>query len=114
MCRWCTRSEIADRMTAGLTPTRRDFLAYAASFSLAAATAPKAHADAGADVIFRNGPIYTMAMTGGAKVDALAIAGGKILAVGGADEVNRLAGSATRFIDLQGRALLPGCHRTRH
>lgn len=109
MCRWCTRSEMADRLTAGLTPTRRDFLAYAASFTLAAAAGSTARADAAAaDVIFRNGPIYPMREAGGAKVEALAIGGGRILGLGSADEVNRLAGPSTRIVDLAGRALLPG------
>lgn len=108
MCRWCTRSEMADRLTGGLTPSRRAFLAYAASFPLAAAAASAARAEAVADVIFRNGPIYPMATAGGAKVEALAIGGGKILAPGDAEEVKRLAGPATRIVDLQGRALLPG------
>lgn len=108
MCRWCTRSEIADRLTAGLTPSRRAFLAYAASFPLAAAAASAARAETAADVIFRNGPIYPMAAADGAKVEAVAIAGGRIIALGDTEDVNRLAGPATRIVDLEGRTLLPG------
>ena len=71
MCRWCVRSEMADRLTAGIAPTRREFLAYAASFALAAGSASTARADSPAEVIFRNGPIYPMAETGGARIEAL-------------------------------------------
>ena len=46
------------------------FLAYAASFSLAAATGSTLRAETAADVIFRNGPIYPMARAGDAKVEA--------------------------------------------
>ena len=108
MCRWCVRSEMADRLTAGLAPTRREFLAYAASFALAAASTPLAHARGTAEVIFQNGSIYPLAQPGGAKVEALAISGGKILAAGMAAEVNALSGAATRIVDLKGRTLLPG------
>ena len=41
MCRWCVRSEMADRLTAGVAPTRRAFLAYAASFALVAGRPPR-------------------------------------------------------------------------
>lgn len=108
MCRWCVRSEITDRLTAGMAPTRREFLAYAASFALAAGSISTARADSAAEVIFRNGPIYPMAQAGGATIEALAIDGGRILAAGKANEVSALAGSSTRIVDLNGRTLHPG------
>ena len=42
------------------------------------------------------------------RAEAVAIAGGKILAVGSADEVGVLTGAGTRVIDAGGRTLLPG------
>lgn len=108
MCRWCVRSELADRLTAGLAPTRREFLAYAASFAVAASTISTARADDPAAVIFRNGAIYPMAKAGGNKVEALAIGGGRILAAGNASDVMALASTSTRIVDLNGRTLLPG------
>jgi len=42
------------------------------------------------------------------RAEAIAEAGGKILAVGSRDEVMKLRGPATQVIDLQGRTLLPG------
>jgi predicted amidohydrolase YtcJ len=107
MCRWCVSSQIADRLTAGLSPSRRQFMAYAASFAVAAGTGFSARAAGAADVIFHKGPIYPMT-AGGGRVEALAIGGGRILAVGPAADVMGLAGPATRIVDLAGRTLLPG------
>jgi predicted amidohydrolase YtcJ len=107
MCRWCVRSRLADRLTAGFVPSRRQFMAYAASGVAAAGTGLRAQAAGGAEVIFHKGPIYPMA-AGPARVEALAIGGGHILALGAAAEVMGLAGPATRIVDLGGRTLLPG------
>ena len=43
-----------------------------------------------------------------ARAEAVAIAGGKILAVGTLDEVKRRAGSRAQKVDLEGRTLMPG------
>lgn len=118
MCHWCSRSAIVDSLTAGLSGNRRRFLAYAGSIAagaLVAGCGVESRRDAGgtadpagpADVIFRGGPIYPMT-PGHPRAEALAIRGGAIQAVGGSPEVMAHAGSATRLIDLQGRALLPG------
>ena len=107
MCLWCGSSRMADRLTAGFAPSRRQFVASAAAAAVAAGSGFSAHAADGAEIIFRNGPIYPMAARRG-RVEALAIGAGHILAVGAAAEVMRLAGSATRIVDLQGRTLLPG------
>ena len=42
------------------------------------------------------------------RAEAVALAGGRILAVGSAAEVEALAGPAARVIDAGGRTLLPG------
>lgn len=112
MCHWCGKSLIADRLTSGVSRTassRREFLAYAASLGAAVAAFDArdvANASAGADVIFRNGTVIPMSAQG--RAEALAIGGGKILAVGTAEQVSSVAGSATKIVDLQGRTLLPG------
>ncbi|WP_458685562.1 amidohydrolase [Nocardia tengchongensis] len=59
-----------------------------------------------ADIIFTGGPIVTVA--GAApEVEALAVAGGRISAVGTESEVLAHRGPGTTMVDLRGRALLP-------
>ncbi len=60
-----------------------------------------------ADRIWSGGPILTM-NDAAMRAEAIAEAGGKILAVGSRHEVMKLRGPATQVIDLQGRTLLPG------
>ena len=67
-----------------------------------------------ADLILQNGVVHT----GSASrqlASAVAVAGGRIVAVGGNREIDAQRGPATREIDLQGGMLLPGffdahCH----
>ena len=65
-----------------------------------------------AALIFRNGPVHTMARSapGTAAPDptAVAVRGGRIVLVGGEDEVGELVGPGTEVVDLAGRALLSG------
>ncbi|MBN9433062.1 MAG: amidohydrolase [Bosea sp.] len=108
MCRWCARSAVADHLTAGLSANRREFLAYAASIAAIGATGlPALAAGGSADTIFRNGPVYPMTSPG-AKAAAVAVASGRIIAVGSEAEVMAHRGSATEIVDLAGRSLLPG------
>jgi predicted amidohydrolase YtcJ len=60
----------------------------------------------GASVAFVNGNVWSAAPSGGGS--ALAIADGRILAVGSDDEVRAMADSRTEVVDLKGRMLLPG------
>ena len=70
-----------------------------------------------ADVIFTNGNIYpggyfstpgdAFTATDCPRASAIAIAGGKIIAIGG-DEVLSHRGSKTQVIDLQGKFVMPG------
>ena len=95
------------------TASRRDFLKYAGSASafvassadlnLAQAQSPNGTAE----VIFRGGPILTMS-EGLPRVDALAIRGERILAIGSVQEVETRRGPDTRIVNLDGRTLLPG------
>ena len=59
------------------------------------------------DLILHRGLVTTLDRSNPAA-NAVAISGGKFLAVGRDDEVMRLAGSQTEIIDLQGRRVLPG------
>jgi predicted amidohydrolase YtcJ len=64
-----------------------------------------------ADIIFINGTVITMAAPmpqPETSVQAIAIRGGKILAVGANEEILELQGPTTRRIDLEGRVLMPG------
>lgn len=60
-----------------------------------------------ADIIFTNGKIFTSDTTQ-LYVQALAIKGNRILAVGTNAAINKLAKSNTRKIDLEGRTVVPG------
>ncbi len=71
-------------------------------------TAPAARR---ADVVFVGGPIVTMAPDPGdapGSVEALALEGGRIAALGDTDDVLALRDRHTEIVDLAGRALLPG------
>jgi predicted amidohydrolase YtcJ len=60
-----------------------------------------------AERIFHGGPILTME-AGVPRVEALAVAQGRILAVGSEAEVMATRSDGTEVVDLAGRALLPG------
>ena len=60
------------------------------------------------DTIFYNGSILTMDSR--PRAEALAVRGGRILALGKVEEVLALAGRDTERINLAGRCLLPGFH----
>ena len=69
-----------------------------------------------AEVIFTGGQVHTVNATN-EIVEAVAVGGGRILAVGRNADVRALAGSGTREVALRGRSLLPGfidahCHLT--
>jgi predicted amidohydrolase YtcJ len=68
------------------------------SMTLAAASAP--------DIILFNGKIFTS--DGKQFVEALAIQGDRIEAVGDSELIHKLAGSSTKQIDLGGRTVIPG------
>lgn len=107
MCTWCSKSALSDHLTSGFTPSRRQFMAFAATATATAGTIFSAEAATSADTIFHNGAIYTMA-SGTAKAEALAISAGKIMAVGTRADMMALAGPSTKIIDLKGRVVLPG------
>jgi predicted amidohydrolase YtcJ len=59
-----------------------------------------------ADLVLRNGVVYTVASP--ATAEAVAISGQKIAAVGTSQALKSLVGPKTRVIDLHGRAVVPG------
>ncbi|MFM8702540.1 MAG: amidohydrolase [Planctomycetia bacterium] len=87
-------------MTRPLAPA----LALACSLLLAAARMAPA---APADRIIRGGPIVTV-NPAQPTAEAVAIAGGKIVAVGSEADVMQHKGAATEVVDLGGRTLVPG------
>jgi len=58
-------------------------------------------------VIFENGNIHTMAADR-PRAAALAVRGGRLLAIGSAAEVRRLGGEDAEVVDLHGATVLPG------
>jgi predicted amidohydrolase YtcJ len=60
-----------------------------------------------ADTVLVNGKILTVDSQSPVR-EAIAIRGGRILAVGTTADIRKLAGPSTRSIDLQGRTVIPG------
>ena len=96
-------------------PTRRAFLAYSAAVATLSigGSVPVWAGDEGADLILRGGTIRPL--PGAPVASALAVKGGRILAVGDESALASLKTNATRIVDLGGRTLLPGlidphCH----
>ncbi len=59
-----------------------------------------------ANLVLLNGTIVTMDAAG-STVQALAVGGDRVIAVGGNTDVEPLRGNNTRTIDLKGRVVLP-------
>jgi len=99
----------------GLQPTSptttAGFLAIPMSTPEAVEPTPRATvgpaASEPADVIFHNGTVLTMEVEY-PEVQAIAIRGDNVIAVGSDEGVLSLAGSKTQLVDLAGRTLLPG------
>ena len=85
--------------------SRRTFLGSVAASALLAPSF--AHAAEEAEIIYSGGPIITVD-DANPRAEAVAVKGGRILAVGKADDVMKLKGANTRMVDLGGRAMLPG------
>jgi len=80
---------------------RRAFLLAAILFSGAATAADTA------DTLYWNGPIYT-ADDANPKVEAVAVAKGRILFAGARKDAEKLKGPETKVVDLKGAAMYPG------
>ncbi len=70
-------------------------------------SAPEAQAPAPADLVLVNGKVITVNPRD-AIAEAVAINGGRIVAVGTSAEIRARAGAATQVVDLGGRAVTPG------
>jgi predicted amidohydrolase YtcJ len=64
-------------------------------------------ADGPADLVFTGGGVYTVDAAR-RRAQAVAVRGGRIVAVGTDADVRELVGPATEIVDLRGRLLLPG------
>ncbi|WP_205881092.1 hypothetical protein [Leucobacter insecticola] len=60
-----------------------------------------------ADLVLRGGSVLVLDPTG-SRAQAVAVAAGRIVAVGSAEEISPWIGEATRVIELAGRAVIPG------
>src|SRR5687767_10310844 len=74
------------------------------------------HGRAPAEIIFTGGQVHTVNAQNDI-VEAVAVGGGRILAVGSNADIRALVGPGTRDVALRGRSLLPGfidahCHLT--
>ena len=85
--------------------SRRHFLSGVAAAALFAPAASFAAEEA--DIIYAGGPIITID-DANPRAEAVAVKGGRILAVGKADEVMKLKGANTQMVDLAGRTMIPG------
>ncbi len=120
MCRGCfnqlfLRDEFYSGGIAGLLgkaagmPTRRAFMACSiasASALTGVGASPVFAADQGADLILRGGTIRPL--PGAPVVSAIAVKGGKVLAVDDESALSGLKTGETKVVDLDGRTLLPG------
>ena len=61
-----------------------------------------------ADIVIEGGPVWTGLSTGRGQPGAVAIADGKVLAVGDSTHIARYIGSKTQIIQAQGGLILPG------
>lgn len=106
------KPQLVQRSTSGSaehTAWRRSAKAISLSFAIVTSigAAQAASTQQVADNIWSGGPILTMndkAM----RAEAVAVADGKILAVGKRSEVMKLKGPGTQMVDLKGRTLVPG------
>jgi predicted amidohydrolase YtcJ len=73
----------------------------------APAVVARAQRDVPAEIILYNGRIVTVDAAF-SYAEAVAIRGGRFIAVGSTDAVNKYGGSSTRRIDLRGRTAVPG------
>src|SRR5829696_6096854 len=83
-------------------------LALIIAFTTVAAPGPtRAQAPARADLVLVNGTVLTVDAAD-SVAQAVAIAGGKIVAVGSNDAIRAQVGPSTQVIDLRGRTATPG------
>jgi len=82
-------------------------LRFSAVLLACALSTARAEAPVAAETVFLHGKIVTLDAAG-TVVEAVAVADGRILAIGSDAKVRKLAGARTEVIDLRGRTVLPG------
>ena len=82
-------------------------LALAVVLLASAPARAQQRAPLGVDTVLVNGRIVTVDAQASVR-EALAIRGDRVVALGASADIRRLAGPATRVIDLQGRTVIPG------
>jgi len=109
MCKVCVGDIFGIESFLRAPQSRRRFIATSTAAAGVAAygLSRRVQAAEQATTVFTGGPVITMddAMS---VVEALAISGNRIVAVGARDDVLRAAGPNARKIDLDGRTLMPG------
>lgn len=93
------------------TAIRAGFLLFAACASTARAEPPPVAQPA--DLVMFHGRVLTVDPAD-SIAQAIAVRGGKIIAVGADRDILRLAGLTTRRIDLRGRTATPGSSTATH
>jgi predicted amidohydrolase YtcJ len=78
-----------------------------ASIGLLAFNGPRPQAQTAADVVFKNGNVYTVD-SNRPKVEAIAVKADRIVFVGSNSNAQKYVGKSTRVIDLQGKTVVPG------
>ena len=86
---------------------RRVLCAGACAVALAWLLDRQPHAQAAAELVLTNGTILTVD-PGDSVAEAVAITGGRIVAVGTSDAIKARTGADTRVVDLHGRTATPG------
>ncbi|MFC4310311.1 amidohydrolase [Steroidobacter flavus] len=89
--------------------TRVLVLAIAAVAAACSKHEPPAASSAAADIVLKNGHIYTVDPAS-PSATWIAVSGGKIAALGSGEATSALIGPNTRVVDLQGRLVLPAFH----
>jgi len=94
-------------MPVRVKPSARCALVFMGALAIMRAAAAPAPVSAPPDLVLVGGHILTVD-SNDSVAEALAIRGGKIAAIGTSDDILRMAGPATRRIDLHGRTATPG------
>jgi predicted amidohydrolase YtcJ len=89
------------RLTAGAVA------GFGSLFACAAVAQPAATAAGPAELIYSGGPILTM-NDAAPSAEAVAVRGGRILALGTRAQMEATRGPGTRMVNLEGRTMLPG------
>ncbi len=97
-----SRLNIVQRITIGLA-----MAVYISGLASIAASAAAKAKDVKADVVYRNGFVYTVDGVR-SRAEAFAVKDGKFIAVGSNDDMKAVTGKNTKTVNLNGRMVMPG------